>query len=546
MLIQASKQYDFDRVHSRLSEAFFADFIIWSVGHAAPLATHYGDIAGTYEMIDRGRAVLQRKILDSPQRAETVHRDFGLITLPRYAMLAHLCNLPVEQKSLSCALLSAFGLSWAAAATTVDAVTESSPNIRKRGRTEQGQFWSAEQWEWFAKCAFWLCAAEPGVSRDEVAASLPSISAIVDMQSCPGADVMSNWTFCNLFVSVACVWESLGRHDSALRYATAALENDMIHSGTVIPCARISAYCIQGRTRAALGHTKAAAIAFEAAVELADKHELWLLLALALKDFKRCILDGQSHADHASRRLGEALRLLKGPADMLVPLMDGIAVAELIRMAPPDAGYELVYEEEDTALTSLRQELKSLRLKELRKRAKDEGVPEDVLEDAIDEDNPKAALIDLLVERHAVDMVEDQDLRAELERMRLKDLRARATHAGIDQDDVDDAIDSDDPKGTLIALIVRASTSSASSTKQLLTPLADGEAGVLDHLRNGDADQREQAYTELEAAVARRDTALLHGGTPRCCVLAFHLCMRCCVSMPRWSIPLSVSGCVCC
>eukprot|EP01046_Picozoa_sp_COSAG06_P072944 COSAG06_NODE_21575_length_752_cov_1.176110_2_plen_34_part_01 len=34
MLIQASKQYDFDRVHSRLSEAFFADFIIWSVGHA--------------------------------------------------------------------------------------------------------------------------------------------------------------------------------------------------------------------------------------------------------------------------------------------------------------------------------------------------------------------------------------------------------------------------------------------------------------------------------------------------------------------------------
>ena len=47
-----------------------------------------------------------------------------------------------------------------------------------------------------------------------------------------------------------------------------------------------------------------------------------------------------------------------------------------------------------------------------------------------------------------------------------------------------------------------------------LTPLADGEAGVLDHLRNGDADQREQAYTELEAAVARRDTALLCAWIP--------------------------------
>ena len=94
---------------------------------------------------------------------------------------------------------------------------------------------------------------------------------------------------------------------------------------------------IQGRSQAALGHTKPAVDAFEAAVELADKHELWLYQALALKDLKLCVLDSLGHGDHGARRLGEVLRLLIGPADMLTPLMDGLDAAELMRMPPPSA-----------------------------------------------------------------------------------------------------------------------------------------------------------------------------------------------------------------
>ena len=45
----------------------------------------------------------------------------------------------------------------------------------------------------------------------------------------------------------------------------------------------------------------------------------------------------------------------------------------------------------------LREELESLRLKALEKRAVAEGVDADAVEDALDEDSPKAALIDLIV-----------------------------------------------------------------------------------------------------------------------------------------------------
>eukprot|EP01046_Picozoa_sp_COSAG06_P036378 COSAG06_NODE_4005_length_4669_cov_393.186652_4_plen_219_part_01 len=50
---------------------------------------------------------------------------------------------------------------------------------------------------------------------------------------------------------------------------------------------------------------------------------------------------------------------------------------------------------------SMRVQLQSLRLKQLRHRAGAEGLDDDAIEDALDGDNPKAALIDLLVEREA-------------------------------------------------------------------------------------------------------------------------------------------------
>ena len=51
---------------------------------------------------------------------------------------------------------------------------------------------------------------------------------------------------------------------------------------------------------------------------------------------------------------------------------------------------------------------------------------------------------------------EHASLRAELSGLRLKDLRIRAKDAGVSSDDLEDAVDADDPKSATIELLLRA------------------------------------------------------------------------------------------
>jgi hypothetical protein len=98
--------------------------------------------------------------------------------------------------------------------------------------------------------------------------------------------------------------------------------------------------------------------------------------------------------------------------------------------------------------------LSVLRLKELRKRARDSGVDSTLLEDAADSDDPKSAVIELLIaDQLSSAGPSEADLRAELELLRLKELRGRAKAAGISTDALEDAADSDDPKSAVIELL---------------------------------------------------------------------------------------------
>ena len=106
------------------------------------------------------------------------------------------------------------------------------------------------------------------------------------------------------------------------------------------------------------------------------------------------------HGDHASRRLGAALRPLKGPADKLTPLLKGLDAAELMSLPPPDASYRVVYEVEDSATAALRKELGGLRLMALQKRATSAGISDEALESAMESHDPKAALTELLLKQH--------------------------------------------------------------------------------------------------------------------------------------------------
>ena len=82
---------------------------------------------------------------------------------------------------------------------------------------------------------------------------------------------------------------------------------------------------------------------------------------------------------------------------------------------------------------------------------------------------------------------ESAPLRSELAGMRLKALERRAVSEGLDTDAVEDAMDGDDPKSSLIGLIVELALSRGPGDRLLSALTAGGEAtaevlsAVLDH-----------------------------------------------------------------
>eukprot|EP01046_Picozoa_sp_COSAG06_P014490 COSAG06_NODE_900_length_11658_cov_9.850852_4_plen_1819_part_00 len=127
--------------------------------------------------------------------------------------------------------------------------------------------------------------------------------------------------------------------------------------------------------------------------------------------------------------------------------------------------------------TTLRQQLSELRLKELRARAKEVGVDEDALEDATDSDDPRQAVVELLLRRHrsvpaAQGAFEEEEeagedplqqalavgspLRDELSSLKLKALKIRARELGVSDDALDDADDADDVRAAVTELCLEA------------------------------------------------------------------------------------------
>jgi hypothetical protein len=104
---------------------------------------------------------------------------------------------------------------------------------------------------------------------------------------------------------------------------------------------------------------------------------------------------------------------------------------------------------EEVAATRAQGELTSLNVGQLRQRAASVGVDAAAIELARDSDAPKAAIIAL------IEAVPPPAVRAaELQAMTVGQLRQRASKSGVDAAAVEIARDSDDPKAAIIALIV--------------------------------------------------------------------------------------------
>ena len=195
----------------------------------------------------------------------------------------------------------------------------------------------------------------------------------------------------------------------------------------------------------------------------------------ALRDLKVLVLDsmgsmdstGSTQSEHGSRRLGAALRQLVGPASMLTPMLKGLDAGELMRLAAPEAGYEVKFEVEQSADEKLRIELSALKLTALKNRARQEGVAEELLEDVDDEDDVKRAVITLILatasSRDDNEHEARQALESELAGLKMKALKKRARDAGVSTADLEDADDAENIRGAVTELIVSAEMNSTPS-----------------------------------------------------------------------------------
>lgn len=104
--------------------------------------------------------------------------------------------------------------------------------------------------------------------------------------------------------------------------------------------------------------------------------------------------------------------------------------------------------------SSLDLELQQLKLPELRKRAAAAGVSQDAIEEARDNDEPKLAIIALIKATVARNEAKQRAQAAELQQLKLPELRKRAVAAGVDPDALEEARDSDEPKPAIIGLIL--------------------------------------------------------------------------------------------
>ena len=129
----------------------------------------------------------------------------------------------------------------------------------------------------------------------------------------------------------------------------------------------------------------------------------------------------------------------------------------ILAAAAPDTSEEARQEEE---LRRLRDELQGMKLSAVKKRAKQIGVDEQKLEQADDADDIKSAVIDLIIELNAAAsggaarQQELQQLRAELEAMKLSALKKKAKEVGVEEDKLEKADDADDIKAAVIDLIL--------------------------------------------------------------------------------------------
>lgn len=453
-IVAAMEKYDFDIWHRFLIINNNVDaFALWA--DTSFVAIHYGNMRGTYTVLDKSMIAMRMAMEMPDQTSECFSVYFGV---PVNALLLVAIGAPVHFIDTLCDLTEMYQLTWAGASRKVDLFDH--PTIRPRGDQTMDKYsYSAEYLTFLCQFGHVLVSRAPPAEPDEIVERLPSVKEIIEFSMLNASSAFhSGFVFnFNPFIMAAAICEKFERHERTLEYAHSALCTDQTQAGNSGPTTHTLALLMQGRAYAALGRVAEAGAALEAAASRAHQYQLWLFEAFALRDLKQLVLDPMGHGEYGAQRLGEALRLLVGPAEMLTPLLKGLDAAEMIAHAPPNPDYELAYPSDSDEVV-MRLELQKLRLTALQKRASAEGVGEEQLLAAVDSDQPKEALIELLMARcRATAQAQRQpraQLQEELHAMKLSALQKRALAQSINAEQVNAAMDSDEPKVALARLIM--------------------------------------------------------------------------------------------
>ena len=102
----------------------------------------------------------------------------------------------------------------------------------------------------------------------------------------------------------------------------------------------------------------------------------------------------------------------------------------------------------------LRAELAGMKVSARRQRAAAAGASEEDVDAAIDADEPLAAFVALLLQHEKPAEEPSAALRHELEELKLSQVRRRAAAAGISPEQLDEADDEESPKAAIIQLLL--------------------------------------------------------------------------------------------
>lgn len=153
-------------------------------------------------------------------------------------------------------------------------------------------------------------------------------------------------------------------------------------------------------------------------------------------------------------------------------------------------------------------ELQVLQLAQLKERARADGVSSSLIEKIDDEENPKEAAIVMIIDAASAVASRRDQFHAELDGLRLSQLKRKARQFGIDEDTLKNVDRHDDPKKAAIGLILSAHSQAIAKATALRTDLEDQplaelkERGRKSGFDSARLDSLEKEANPKEAAVS--------------------------------------------